>query len=348
MTKDHTPAWRCVAPEMSGRSRHAGVGLFELTNLAPGVLEQLEQRGVRIPSIGKITHCEIFGIDDGVVSRPTEGRVQLFTHASTYVLEGVASALRDLELEEQQTGIAIRDRKRSFPELLFDALTRCRSRLGLSVLERQPERWASSGFLNDSLQVPEAVPPEAVDHAAQLRFLLQDARVIAIGAANAGKSTLLNALAKQHVSVVSDERGTTRDHVGVSLEIAGLSVRWLDTAGFGVGEGSDLNAQATTKTRSLIPQADVLVWCVPADASDPGELCPEIASDTSIPLIRCLTKTDLGIPSWATGWEHVSAHSGQGMERLVGAIRDALVPPDALELDAPWWFWQNGFRSQTL
>ena len=55
--------------------------------------------------------------------------------------------------------------------------------------------------------------------------------VVIIGAPNAGKSSLLNALARRDVALVSDEPGTTRDLVEVELDIGGMKIRITDTAG---------------------------------------------------------------------------------------------------------------------
>ena len=55
--------------------------------------------------------------------------------------------------------------------------------------------------------------------------------VVIVGAPNAGKSSLLNALARRDVAIVSDEPGTTRDLVEVALDLDGVKVRVTDTAG---------------------------------------------------------------------------------------------------------------------
>ena len=55
--------------------------------------------------------------------------------------------------------------------------------------------------------------------------------VVIVGAPNAGKSSLLNALAQRDVAIVSDEPGTTRDLVELSLDLNGVKVRLTDTAG---------------------------------------------------------------------------------------------------------------------
>ena len=61
--------------------------------------------------------------------------------------------------------------------------------------------------------------------------------VVIAGAPNAGKSSLLNALARRDVAIVTDEPGTTRDLVHVALDLDGLKVVVTDTAGIREGAG---------------------------------------------------------------------------------------------------------------
>ena len=62
-------------------------------------------------------------------------------------------------------------------------------------------------------------------------------RVVIAGAPNAGKSSLLNALAKRDVAIVSEEAGTTRDVIEVHLDLGGLPVMLTDTAGLREAQG---------------------------------------------------------------------------------------------------------------
>ena len=61
--------------------------------------------------------------------------------------------------------------------------------------------------------------------------------VVIAGAPNAGKSSLLNALARRDVAIVTDEPGTTRDLVHVALDLGGMKVVVTDTAGIREGAG---------------------------------------------------------------------------------------------------------------
>ena len=65
----------------------------------------------------------------------------------------------------------------------------------------------------------------------RLRRLITPARVVVTGPTNAGKSTLLNALAGRAVAIAHHTPGTTRDAVAARIDLAGLVVDWFDTPG---------------------------------------------------------------------------------------------------------------------
>ena len=88
-----------------------------------------------------------------------------------------------------------------------------------------------------------------------------------LGPVNAGKSTLLNALAGRDAAIVSDEAGTTRDVVSVRLEINGVPVTLLDTAG--VRQTGDL-VEAEGVRRAVEAAREASASLVVLDGSDPG------------------------------------------------------------------------------
>lgn len=83
-------------------------------------------------------------------------------------------------------------------------------------------------------------------------------RVALVGPPNAGKSTLVNTLADQHVSLVSPLPGTTRDWIEVPGEVAGFPVLWLDTAGLR-RDGDQVEAEGIRRTRALMDSADAIL-----------------------------------------------------------------------------------------
>ena len=84
-------------------------------------------------------------------------------------------------------------------------------------------------------------------------------RVVVAGPANAGKSSLINAIAGQERAIVTDVPGTTRDHIEVPLSIEGIPVLLTDTAGLRDSEEL-VERIGIERARSLMESADVLLW----------------------------------------------------------------------------------------
>lgn len=135
--------------------------------------------------------------------------------------------------------------------------------------------------------------------------------VAIIGRPNAGKSTLLNALAGRDAAITSSIAGTTRDVIEVRMDLGGLPVTLLDTAG--LREGADeVEAIGIDRAKMRASTADLRVFL-----ADAGEKLPvaEQAGD-----IRVLPKADLrDDPTGA-----ISGISGQGVSDLVEQIQAIL------------------------
>src|SRR5690606_453964 len=90
--------------------------------------------------------------------------------------------------------------------------------------------------------------------------------VVILGAPNAGKSSLLNVLAKRDAAIVTDEPGTTRDLLEVALDIGGVRIRLTDTAGIRTKAGS---IEAIGIERALARARDADLLLVLEDMQDP-------------------------------------------------------------------------------
>lgn len=114
-------------------------------------------------------------------------------------------------------------------------------------------------------------------------------RVVLAGAPNAGKSSLLNALARREAAIVSEEAGTTRDIVEVRLEIGGWPVIVSDTAGLRQTT-SQVESEGIRRTLAATREADLVLWLVAPDgpAGAPDEVT---SNDTQV--IEIITKSDL-------------------------------------------------------
>jgi tRNA modification GTPase len=93
--------------------------------------------------------------------------------------------------------------------------------------------------------------------------------VVIVGAPNAGKSSLLNALARRDAAIVSDEAGTTRDLVELSLDLNGIKVRLTDTAGIREDAGK-VEAIGIERARQRAEAADLVLLLVDASAETPA------------------------------------------------------------------------------
>lgn len=124
-------------------------------------------------------------------------------------------------------------------------------------------------------------------------------RVALLGAPNAGKSSLLNALAEREAAIVSEEAGTTRDVIEVRLDLGGYPVIVSDTAGLRDAEGA-IEQEGMRRSLAAARAADLVLWLTGPDDELPPDSIPDQVSrettDDSIWLVR--TKIDLaGIPS---------------------------------------------------
>ena len=145
--------------------------------------------------------------------------------------------------------------------------------------------------------------------------LREGLEIVVLGAPNAGKSTLVNAIAGEEVAIVSDTPGTTRDAIGTRVAIAGVPVRLTDTAG--LRDSSDaIEAEGVRRARARGASADLIL----ALAAPPDFAFPE--TPEGIAAIRIATKQDLAGPNAAVpeGALAVSAVTGQGMKALIARI----------------------------
>ncbi|WP_428194429.1 tRNA uridine-5-carboxymethylaminomethyl(34) synthesis GTPase MnmE [Deinococcus saxicola] len=148
------------------------------------------------------------------------------------------------------------------------------------------------------------------------------ARLALIGRPNAGKSSLLNALVGFERSIVTPTPGTTRDYLEAGLELAGVPVTLVDTAG--LRETLDeIEAAGVRQARALAEAADLVL--VLEDGSAPREDLPIDVAGTPARVIRLCTKADL--PAAWTDAEllDVSAVTGAGLPQLRESVRAALL-----------------------
>ena len=143
-------------------------------------------------------------------------------------------------------------------------------------------------------------------------------RIVIAGAPNAGKSSLMNALAKRDVAIVSEEAGTTRDVIEVHLDLGGLPVILTDTAGLREAAGK-VEAEGVRRALARAEEADVVLWLV--DATAPIWEPPSALKAKAC--VVALNKIDLAPEAGdGRGVIPVSAKTGQGLGPLIAALEE--------------------------
>lgn len=143
-------------------------------------------------------------------------------------------------------------------------------------------------------------------------------RVALVGPPNAGKSSLLNALARRDVAIVSEEAGTTRDVIEVRLDLGGLPVIVSDTAGFRETAGA-IEREGMRRSQAVAEAADLVLWLT--DASAPETVLPAELVALADRTLLVLNKVDLvsngGTPTLPDDMVPLSVKTGAGLEDLI-------------------------------
>ena len=161
-------------------------------------------------------------------------------------------------------------------------------------------------------------------------------QIALLGRVNAGKSSFLNLVTGQHVSITSEIAGTTTDVVEKAQELLPLGpVLWLDTAGF--GDDTALSAERLDKTRLVLDRADVAVLVL--DGNQFGAPEEEILSEIekrSLPVLKVYNKADL-YPDLPSDGLAVNALDLQSRHQVLTALTAALLKicPDSFLTPPP-------------
>ena len=166
---------------------------------------------------------------------------------------------------------------------------------------------------------------EALLQQVQVGRVLRDGyQVVIVGKPNAGKSSLLNRLSGEETAIVTEVAGTTRDILREQINIDGLAVELVDTAGLRANP-ERIEAEGIRRARQAMRSADAVLWL--QDSSEPAETKLDEQVPEGIPITVVRNKIDLsgGEPGFAPGdgvTINISATNGVGIDALRQRISD--------------------------
>ena len=278
--------------------------------LLRAVLERLCAQGARLAAPGEFTRRAF-----------VNGRLDL-AQAEAVALLISARTERAVILAARGVAGDLGRRLRGVRERLLDLVA------GLEVTLDFPEDGVGTEppAAADAVQGLVAEVAALRESARRGRVVHDGVTVALVGAPNAGKSSLLNALVGRERAIVSPIAGTTRDVIEATIELRGIPIRLLDTAGIASPRDA-VEAEGIRRSRAAIEESALLLVVV--DGSSP--LSREVLDETAArPRIVVRAKSDLGIDPSAGLLEDavdVSSLTGAGLEVLSDRIGRMIATP---------------------
>jgi tRNA modification GTPase len=175
-----------------------------------------------------------------------------------------------------------------------------------------------------------------IETAEQGRILRQGARTVICGEPNVGKSSLLNLLLGFERAIVSPTAGTTRDTIEEIIQVHGIPLRLIDTAGLRSQSGDSIERIGMERTRRELERADLILEVVDGSRPPDQNQRVELPVGAESRRILLLNKADLGTaPGWPTDAVPLSCQTGLGVEALRDAIRALVLRSGPLLSDHP-------------
>jgi tRNA modification GTPase len=262
-------------------------------------------------------------------ARPGEFSERAFLNGKLDLAQAEAVA----DLIESSTALAARLAGRSLQgvfsrriDALIEGLIRLRTYIEatLDFPDDELDLSADLGVADDLRAIIDQTR-EVMGTARQGQVIREGLAVVIAGPPNAGKSSLLNALSGEDTAIVTPIPGTTRDLLKLDIQVDGLPIRIVDTAG--LRDSDDIvEREGVRRARAQLDQADLVLWVYDAAEGPDPMTCDSLPEH--VPVTRVRNKIDLvglspGIVDVETGPEiALSAKTGIGLEFLRSHLKD--------------------------
>jgi len=277
-----------------------------------------------LEALGKIEGCRLAEAGEFTRRAFENGRLDLTEVEGLGDLIAAETPAQRRQAFRQLKGL-IGDRTEDWRRHLIEALALVEARIDFSDEADVPEDLIGPA-LRAARQLRDDMAAALADGGRGER--LREGLVVAIaGPPNAGKSTLLNRLARREAAIVSPHPGTTRDVIEVHLDLGGYPVTLLDTAG--IRESNDpVEQEGVRRARARAADADLVLWVSDLSAASRAASEPDLKlSDAKIWGVE--NKIDRAPPkneSWSSKVFNqsfpISAIEGTGVDGLIAALTD--------------------------
>lgn len=318
LDSNEEPLDEVLAVYMPGPKTYTGEEMAEIQChggrlVVEAALDSLLRLGARLASPGEFTRRAY--LNGRMDLSQAEAVAELVSAPSR---EALQQGLNRLEGRLTRKAQALKEK--------VDAL-RALARIGIDFPDDEVEGLECVEFCS---RVKEIIPiiDSLLRGAARAR-LMRDGGVIAlVGAVNAGKSSLLNALSGRDRALVTDLPGTTRDFIEENLDLEGLPVRLVDTAGLRKDTSDPIEAMGIQKSREIMERADLIALVLDSSGSvDPAILDAIPDKPTLLIWNKCDLAPVSDPPEWARNYRSctVSALTGENLENLAATMRDMIL-----------------------
>ena len=275
--------------------------------LLRALLERLIAQGARLAAPGEFTRRAFLN-----------GRLDL-AQAEAVALLISARTERAAMLAARGVGGELGRRLRAVRERVLDLVA------GLEVTLDFPEEGVGTEPADaaSAIQLLVADVASLRESARRGRLVHDGVTVALVGAPNAGKSSLLNALVGRERAIVSPVAGTTRDVIEATIDLDGIPIRLLDTAGLGSPRDA-VEAEGIRRSRAAIDESDLLLVVIDGHRPVPAAVLEETAHR---PRLVVRSKSDLAADattSLLTDAVAFSAMTGAGLAELTQRVAEVV------------------------